>query len=70
MSARAALDRLEAAWDGARGEWARAREAWRDPVADRFERDFIDPMQDALPDVLDRLEELVRALEDARDVLD
>ncbi len=46
---------LQAEWRLLQERWAEARARWRDPVAERFEREFWQEYERLLPQVLDQL---------------
>lgn len=57
--------RLNADKISVKTQWLTTRMAWRDPVGDRFEREFWQPLEDQVSRYLDALKELSDALNQA-----
>jgi len=65
-----ALDRshrqLTANWQTLNRAWTKSRAEWSDAVRDRFASDYWAPIQSSIPSLLESLDDLARAAEDAR----
>lgn len=60
---REAYDRLRGEWAGLQDQWSATRQQWRDPVADRFKREFWMQWETRTP-------RLLKAMADLEDILD
>ncbi len=45
-------DRIQAGYRCLQEEWDRTREVWRDPVADKFERQHYQQWEEKIPEML------------------
>ena len=51
-------ERVRGSWSELQRCWADVREQWRDPVAERFEREWWRQIEEVVPRVLDAMTEL------------
>ncbi len=58
-------EELSAKWSSLQAQWSQCRGTWNDVVADRFERDFWNDWQSALPEAIRVLQTLEEAVERA-----
>lgn len=63
-------DKLRSEWSTLETQWKSARRQWRDNVADRFEKQFWQPMEDCIPQLLRTIDEVEETLKQARKSLD
>jgi hypothetical protein len=52
-------------WRDMQDEWADARGEWRDAVAERFEREYWDDLENEMPPLLSAMSELDEAFQHA-----
>jgi hypothetical protein len=60
-----AYDRLRGHWSALQGQWHATRQVWRDGVGDRFEREFWQEWEAAVPPTLKAIRELEEILHQA-----
>jgi hypothetical protein len=63
-------DNLRSEWSGLESQWHSTRRQWRDGVADRFEKDFWNEMEEGMPQFLREMEQVNETLNQALRSLD
>ncbi|MCU1263947.1 MAG: hypothetical protein JWM21_265 [Acidobacteria bacterium] len=63
-------DDLRGEWSALEAQWHSTRSQWRDAVADRFEKEFWQEMEEGIPQFLRELEEVDQTLNQALRSLD
>jgi len=57
---------LQEAWQRLRQRWAETKTLWNDPVRQRFEREFWQPLETQMPAILGEMERLAQIIAQAR----
>jgi len=66
MSVAAGMARMERARKDLLTDWQRTRQSWRDTMADRLEKDVIEPADTDLRQTIEAMETLAGLLAEAR----
>jgi hypothetical protein len=63
-------DSLQSEWSALESEWQSVRAQWRDRVAARFEKEFWQPMEVSIPQLLKTMDEVEETFRQAFRSLD
>lgn len=63
-------DSLRSEWSALESQWQSTRRQWRDNVATRFEKQFWQPFEDCIPELLRTMDEVDETLGRALRALD
>lgn len=66
MSMGAGMARMERARKDLLADWQRTRQSWRDTMADRFEKTYLEPTDADVRQTVEAMEQLSAMLEQAR----